>query len=120
MFVTNGNDIEGGKYVFFNLEDKEFFDKVQIKDCDVTVTQLNSPNMIVLPGSVVYKEENKITQKMRYYVWKIMDGNLVKQYVIPGVTFDIGTEANVVILRGVEPGDILAKESQEGTAGEEQ
>ncbi|MBP5782432.1 MAG: hypothetical protein J6W04_02720, partial [Bacteroidales bacterium] len=75
---TNGNDIEGGKYVFFNLEDKEFFDKVQIKDCDVTVTQLNSPNMIVLPGSVVYKEENKITQKMRYYVWKIMDGNLVK------------------------------------------
>ena len=120
LSVTNGNDIEGAKYVFFNLEDKEFFDKVQIKDCDVTVTQLNSPNMIVLPGSVVYKEENKITQKMRYYVWKIIDGDLVKQYVIPGVTFDIGTEANVVILRGVEPGDVLAKESQAGTAGEEQ
>ena len=121
LSVAEGNGISGAKYIIFELEDKEFFDKVQIKDCETKVQTIYAENMIIVPGSVVYKEENQLTEKERFFVWKLVNGTPVKQYVIKGSTYGIGTDASVVILRGLEPGDTVAKESSAaGNTKEEQ
>ncbi|MBP5309261.1 MAG: biotin/lipoyl-binding protein, partial [Lachnospiraceae bacterium] len=121
LSVAEGNGISGAKYIIFELEDKEFFDKVQIKDCETKVQTIYAENMVIVPGSVVYKEENQLTEKERFFVWKLVNGTPVKQYVIKGSTYGIGTDASVVILRGLEPGDKVAKESSAaGNTKEEQ
>ena len=121
LSVAEGNGISESKYIIFKLEDKEFFDKVQIKDGETKVQTIYAENMVIVPGSVVYKEENQLTEKERFFVWKLVNGEPVKQYVIKGSTYGIGTDASVVILRGLEPGDKVAKESSAaGNTKEEQ
>ena len=116
LSVCESSGVSNTKSVLFELDDKEFFDKVKIKDCEPKIQVLYAEDLVIVPGSVVYKEENVITSKMRYFVWKIMDGKPVKQYVVKGSTYGIGDEASVVILRGLEPGDVLAKESSAAKA----
>ena len=120
LCVTQGNGIEGSQYIVFELEDKDFFDKVQIKDCEPKLQTIYAENLVIVPGSVVYKEKNQLTDKERFFVWKIVNGNPVKQYVIKGSTYGIGTDASVVILRGLEPGDKVAKESSAATNMQEE
>lgn len=99
-----------------HLDDAEFFDKEVIKDCKAEIEQLNLPNMIVVPGSVVYYEDSKTKDAKKYFVWKVENGQLVKQYVIKGTSYNIGNDMRTVILSGVSEGDILAKEANANTA----
>jgi len=118
--TTVGTGKTGSNYVFFELEDREFFDKVQLKDCETKIQMLYAEEQVILPGSMVYNEENPLTGKERTFVWKIIDGKPIKQYVVKGTTFSLGTDSSVVILRGVEPGDILAKEKGAVTTEKEE
>ncbi len=90
------------------LDDKEFFENNKAKDCKVKIETFKSDNMIVIDGSMVYTEKNKTTNKTDYFVWKMQKGMLTKQYIVTGREFGIGNDSVVVVLSGLEEGDIIA------------
>ena len=83
------------------------------KDCRADVNTLTLQDAIVLPGRLVYSEETKSGTAERSFVWKIIDGTPIKQYVIRGTDFGIGNGQNTVILSGLSEGDILADEQRQ-------
>ena len=93
-----------------SLEEPDLLDNVNIKNCSVSVEKINADGLIVLPGAIVHKEESKKSTLVKYFVWKIQNGKAVKQYIIPGADYKVGDYNNVVVMSGVEEGDILAKE----------
>ncbi len=82
------------------------------KDCRASVNTLTLKDAIVLPGRLVYTEETK-SGADRSFVWKIIDGSPVKQYVIKGTDFGIGNGQTTVILSGLSEGDVLADEQRQ-------
>lgn len=114
-FTDNGHPciskIEGKKndsQLLVMLDDKDFFDNNKAKDCKVKIETFKSENMIVIDGSMVYTEKNKSTNKTDYFVWKMQNGILTKQYIVTGREFGIGNDSTVVVLSGLEEGDIIA------------
>ncbi len=74
---------------------------------EVAFSSLFMKNIIVLPESVVYSEEvNGSSSEKNYYVWKVKQETLIKQYVTVGKNYN----GRMVILSGVTEGDILAEE----------
>lgn len=74
----------------------------------VTFSYVSMKNVLLLPTSAVYSEENSDDgTKKDYYVWKVEDDELVKQYVLVDETYSNQTE--MVILSGVTEEDILAE-----------
>jgi len=65
-------------------------------------------NALVLPNSLVYSEGS--TPNLSYYVWKIVKGDLVKQYVT--IEKDLSDSGRFLILHGVSEGVVLAEEVQ--------
>lgn len=64
-------------------------------------------DVVVVPGTMLYEEVNQWSPDVtRYYVWKIVDGILVKQYVQVEESFN--TTGQACILDGLEAGDVLA------------
>lgn len=66
-------------------------------------------NVIVMPSDLVISEVNKWNNnETYYYVWKVVDGVLVKQYI----TMDeaLNTVLNVCVLGGLSDGDVVAKQ----------
>lgn len=110
------NSSSGSPSFVAQLEDAEFFDKEVLKDCKANFEQLNLPNMVVVPGSIVYSEESKTKDAKKFFVWKVENGELVKEYVLKGTSYNIGNDMSTVILSGVSEGDILAKEANANTA----
>ena len=65
--------------------------------------------MIVLPSYMVKKETDALDmEKVSYYVWRVADGEIVKQYVFVDDMLSDGKQT--VILSGVKEGDLLAGE----------
>ncbi len=83
------------------------------KDCRADVNTLTLQDAIVLPGRLVYSEETKSGTAERSFVWKIIDGTPIKQYVIRGTDFGIGNGQTTVILSGLSEGDVLADEQRQ-------
>ena len=52
--------------------------------------------------------KKKDNNAVYYYVWKVVDGVLVKQYIKTDEV--LMTAANVCVLDGVKEGDVLAKQ----------
>lgn len=66
-------------------------------------------NVIVLPSYMVKKETDALDmEKVSYYVWRVADGEIVKQYVFVDDMLSDGKQT--VILSGVKEGDLLAGE----------
>lgn len=64
---------------------------------------------IAVPADMVKTETDAVnTEKIWNYVWRIADGELVKQYV--SVDETLSEKQQTVILSGLKEGDILAKE----------
>lgn len=96
--------------IIADLKEENFFNDVVLKDCQFSIDNVKVENIIVLPASVVMQEDDLSGKKKHSYVWKIENGELVKQYVVTGTGFNYGNDSNVVIFSGVEVGDVLAKE----------
>lgn len=93
---------------YVRMEDKDF-----VKDLPsggyFIFDEYSLHDVIVLPSSMVKKETDAIdTEKTWYYVWRVADGELVKQYVLVDEEL-MGTQQTVV-LSGLHEGDILAEE----------
>lgn len=95
-------------YFFIKFDDDSFFDTHRPKDCKVIVETFKSDSMIVLPGNMVHTQKSKTKDKTDYFVWKIQNGKLVKQYVVTGRNFNIGNDTVVVVIMGVKAGDVIA------------
>ena len=66
-------------------------------------------DVIAVPSDFVKTETDAVnTEKVWSYVWRIVDGELVKQYV--SVDDALSGKQQTVILSGLKEGDILAKE----------
>ncbi len=99
--------------IIVKMDMSDFTDKVSLRDCRAFVNTITLKDAIVIPGELVYTEENKTGSSKRDFVWKVVNGSPVKQYVIKGTDFGIGSGQNTVILSGVSEGDILADEQRQ-------
>ncbi len=96
--------------IIVQMEQADFTDQVNLKNCKAYIDTITMKDAIVIPGTMVYTEENKVTDQTRAFVWKIINGTPVKNYVIRGTEFGIGDGQDTVILFGLSEGDILATE----------
>ena len=64
-------------------------------------------DVVLVPGTSVKTETSKLSNDEKYYVWKIEDGEVVKEYV--DVYHPHAPTSKKYILNGVEPGDTVLK-----------
>ena len=70
---------------------------------------ISMKDLIVLPSQLVFEERKQENPNTVYhYVWRIADGELIKQYVM--IDDNLSTGSKKVILAGVKSGDLLAAE----------
>lgn len=99
--------------VIVQMDREDFTDQVDIRECRAFVNTVTIRDAIVVPGNMVYTENINSTTQTRSYVWKLVNGAPVKNYVIKGTDFGIGNGQNTVILSGLSEGDILADEQRQ-------
>lgn len=68
-------------------------------------------NVLLIPNTLVYSEKSKDQKKTYYYVWKVTDNGLEKQFIQRGIDFEIGESSNTLVLTGLSAGDRIAKKN---------
>lgn len=107
VYVTNSLSEEGRNKAYIIIDDQEFYNNQE--GCNLSYTNARIQNAIVLPADMVNSEvKKKDINTPYYYVWKVVDGVLVKQYIKTDEV--LMTVANVCVLDGVKEGDVLAKQ----------
>lgn len=104
------NTSSGYNYpAFYVRMDETSFSEHILKGYSMDFSYLSMKDVIVLPASMVYTETDPLNEsKVSYYVWRIEGKELVKQYVL--VSPDLADSGKMVILSGIQAGDILARE----------
>lgn len=75
----------------------------------LTFTSVSMHNVVVLPTSFIYAEADPMAaNKVYHYVWRVVDGELIKQYVL--VDDSLKASDKQVILSGIAQGDVLVRE----------
>lgn len=108
MFNEGESVVEPDKIISFyiEMEDDSFYEKDNKYLAKYTNKVLK--DVVELPAGMIYKETDKATKEEYYFVWKIKEDELVKQYVKVNID-NIGVES-MCIISGVSEGDILARE----------
>ncbi len=93
---------------FVEMDDESFYEK-KSNSGKVSFLYISMQDVIVIPTSLVHEETRaeKPAQTF-YYVWRVIDGELVKQYVL--VDKSLSGVNKTVILSGVKEQDVLARE----------
>lgn len=120
---TNADDAsdnwQSNEQFYVAMKDASFYDNMAAEE--IVFDSVVLKNMVVLPAAMVYTESDIIKNATYYYVWKIVNGELIKQYVTISQIVDDVTY--VVIVAGVSEGDVLAKEivvnQEEDATGED-
>ena len=101
--TTSGYDAPA----FYVRMDDEITDDMG-KGGSVDFPYISMEDVVVLPAGMIYEEKDAMNpKKVSYFVWKVEEGHLVKQYVLLDDTL---TGNGKVVLIGVEAGDVLARE----------
>ena len=108
--ATVSMDKRANGSIIVQMDDPDFTDRINIRDCKAFVDTLFLKEAVVIPGELVYSEDIPGTNKTREFVWKLIGDEPVKHYVIRGTEFGIGNGQNTVILSGLTKGDVLAQE----------
>lgn len=107
IYVTQSNSVAEGNKVYIAVEDSKL--KETAENAEVFYSKVRLQNTVVLPSTMVNKEVNKWKSNVTfYYVWKVVDDVLVKQYVTTDESLNTLTET--CILDGLSEGDIVAKQ----------
>lgn len=64
-------------------------------------------NVVMIPTNMIYHEASKNNSSEYDYVWLLLDGEIVKQYI----TLGEASKTQTIILSGLSEGDVIAKES---------
>lgn len=100
------NQASGFKYpgYYVELEQKELMKKVSDIP-EVTYAWVALRDVLTVPAEWVH-EDNSAGKESSYYVWRVAEGKLVRQYVTISPELNDGSEQ--VIFSGLETGDIIA------------
>lgn len=109
--TVNENDNQEG-YVVIRMDEKDFTEHVNVNNCRARIDCVKMKNAVVIPTTLVYTEEAKSSGKVKSYVWKVQNGELVKQFIVRGADYGIGDEQNTVVIQGLSEGDVLAQENR--------
>ena len=72
---------------------------------EVTYAWVSLKDVLTVPAEWVH-EDNSAGEESSYYVWRVAEGELVRQYVTLATELNDG--ADQVIYSGLEAGDIIA------------
>lgn len=118
VYITNSlmeGDISGafGPGAFVKVEDSDYFTEFSVskeKEKYVKYSMKNVQGMVVLPRGIVNEEVAVKDGEISYYVWKIMNGELVKHYV-QYLESAVDAEGYRIdcILGGIKEGDKLVR-----------
>lgn len=103
------NSPSGYQYPAFwvKMDDASFYEKK--RKGMFTFPYISMKDILALPASLVHEERKPEDPKTTYYyVWRVADGELIKQYVM--VDDNLFAGSTRVILAGVKSGDVLAME----------
>lgn len=109
VYISTNSGDQSARY-FVKMEDEKFYDLD--KDFVARYPKTIIKNTVVFPGHMVYREEKVKAGEgtVTYtYVWKIMDGQLVKQYV-QCIGGPAGSSDDICVISGLKEGDIIAQE----------
>lgn len=108
VYGTN-SDKESLRNFTIRVEDEDFA-KEQLSELKAVMDIYHYDSFVVVPGDYVFKEVT-YDKKESFFVWKEEDGDIVKEFVIKGneANGTLGNDGAVVIIEGVEVGDILVK-----------
>lgn len=100
------NQASGFKYpgYYVELEQKELLGKLSDIP-EVTYAWVALKDVLTVPAEWVH-EDNSDGTESSYYVWRVAEGELIKQYVTIAPELNDGTEQ--IIFSGLEAGDIIA------------
>lgn len=101
--VKTGGSDELKYYV--KLEDESLYEKA--KSYKISYPKKSYENVVMIPTNMVYHETSKVNTNEYDYVWLILDGEIVKQYV----TLGDASKTKTIILTGLSEGDVVAKET---------
>ena len=87
------------------VSDSSFFKK-DLSEYSAKIDSIKYSGMIVVSGEYIFSEKN-FEGKESNYVWKLVNGMPVKEYVITGTNIGVGETMMPVILKGVSEGDVL-------------
>lgn len=105
IYVTKSSSNGGDNQAYLSVKEEDW--KKGIIGGKVLYSLARLRDVVVIPGTMLYEEVNQWSPDVtRYYVWKIVDGILVKQYVQVEESFN--TTGQACILDGLEAGDVLA------------
>lgn len=105
IYVTKSSSNGDGNQAYLSVKDKDW--EKGIIGGKVLYSLARLRDVVVVPGTMLYEEVNQWSPDVtRYYVWKIVDGILVKQYVQVEESFN--TTGQACILDGLDAGDVLA------------
>lgn len=91
---------------YVEMDDSSFYRNMR-KERKVTFSYRFMHDVITIPKGFVYTEEGD-ENKQDSYVWRVVEDELVKQYVL--IDYELSDEDEVVVLSGIEAGDALATE----------
>lgn len=104
--TTSGNNCAA---FYMEVEDGQFYENMP-PNGKAAFSYVTMQDVIAVPSALVYKETKADhPAQTYYYVWRVVDGELVKQYVLINEELSDGY-STTVILSGVKNQDILAKE----------
>ncbi len=104
VYVTSSDSLAEGSYAYITIPEDI---PEEAEGAEISYASVSLRDVVVLPAGVVNEEVNALNPDItRYYVWKIVEGNFVKQYVQLAET--LNTEEQVCVLEGLESGDVLA------------
>lgn len=112
VYISTNSSNQAARY-FVKMDDDKFYglDKDYVARYPKTAIK----NSVVLPGIMVYQEDKvksgSGTQNYTY-VWKVVDGQLVKHYV-QCIGGPAGSIHKICVISGLKEGDILAIEVDE-------
>lgn len=105
----NGGSLSCAMF-YIRMNDSAFLDgQTEGDGKKLTFTSVSMHNVVVLPSSLIYAEADPMmANKIYHYVWRIVDGELIKQYVL--VDEDLKSSDKQVVLSGIAPGDVVVQE----------
>lgn len=105
IYITHSNVSSGENKAYLSVKDSDWSEEVI--GAQVKYSLANVRDVVVIPDTMLYEEVNQWNPEIKnYYVWKVIDNILVKQYVQIEEAFR--TTNQVCILDGLETGDVLA------------
>lgn len=101
---------KGGTFTT-KVDDEKFFD-INLSEYKAAIDVYHIDSFIVVPGAYVFSETD-FENKEYFFVWKKENDEIIKKYIQrPEKNLALGNDANVVVISGIDVGDILVKQGK--------